>query len=104
TGVLGIWDWNMDQVVPLAGTSGALAALANAFKPNTSVTIVNSNTSQLSQQDQSPGQKAAGGAAQGVADTTGDYIKRILANINPAIAVPNNQAVTVVLQSDAVLS
>lgn len=102
-GIIGVWDWNLDTVVPLGTANGLLTALGSLLEPNQQVTSVNTSVTIIDSEKQSAGEKLGKGAADGLKDTVGNHITKTLDNIKPAIFVQNNQPCTVILKADVIL-
>lgn len=102
-GIIGVWDWNLDTVIPLGTANGLLTALSSLLAPSQQVTSVNTSVTIVDNEQQSAGQKLGKGAADGLKDTVGNHITKTLDNIKPAIFVQNNQPCTVVLKADVIL-
>jgi hypothetical protein len=102
-GIIGEWDLNLSQVLPISGFSGLISAVAGLTQPDTSVVINNATTSTLETDAGSPAQQGINKGAQNMADTMTKFSDRILANIDPAIAVPNGQPITCVLTESVVV-
>ncbi len=102
-GIIGVWDWNLDTVIPLGTANGLLTALSSLLAPTQQVTSVNTSVTIVDSQKQSAGEKLGKGAADGLKDTVGNHIVKTLDNIKPAIFVQNNQPCTVVLKADVIL-
>jgi len=102
-GIIGVWDWNLDTIVPLGTATGLLTALSSLLAPTQQVTSVNTSVTIVDSQQQSAGEKLGKGAADGLKDTVGNHITKTLDNIKPAIFVQNNQPCTVVLKADVIL-
>jgi len=102
-GTIGEWQFNWDVVIPLSTVQTGLSGLAGLLRPTQQVTSVNVQTTVIQPQDQPPSEKLGGGVAQGASDSVGKQVGKILDQIVPAIEVPNNQAVTIIMNDDVVL-
>jgi len=98
-GVVGEWNLNIKEVLPLAGGTSILAGIGAALTPN-SDTIVNSSTTVVTT-DGTALQKGASEAFNKSVDPLVKMTDRILSQCNASISVPNGQPITCVL-TDAV--
>ncbi len=101
-GAIGVWNWNLSAVAPLGMLDGVLGGLAGLLQPTQQTTSVNTNIT-IQQTETTPLKNTGEGAAVGLNNSVGKHLEKTLENIKPAVEVPNNQACTVVMRSDAVL-
>ncbi len=101
-GAIGVWNWNLSAVAPLGMLDGVLGGLAGLLQPTQQTTSVNTSIT-IQQTETTPLKNTGEGAAIGLNNSVGKHLEKTLENIKPAVEVPNNQACTVVMRSDAVL-
>lgn len=94
-GVVGEWNLNVKEVLPLAGGTSLLAGIGAALTPNTD-TIVNSSTTVITS-DATALQKGTSEAFNKSVDPLVKMTDRILSQCNASISVPNGQPITCVL-------
>lgn len=96
-GALGHWKWNAEKVLPLAVTAGGFQGTAEALKANSTTQIVGMTGVTTTTKSANAFEQALYGGTAGGFGIMSDYVKSVLQDVKPSVAMENGQRVSIVL-------